>query len=139
MALQEGAAYVEVLIYCWDLQVRVGQHRQDLGVRHEPGEVHPAAEPLRAALQRRAVRPVVDQQQLGARGQPGERLQQRADVLLRRPPNTSAAPRSMPSCWQTPRRPQGQTTQSRLIWTARPSLLAAGALAAGMSHGRQAG
>ena len=40
---------------CLDLtreheHVHVPQHRRDLDMRHEAGEAHPAAEPLRAAL-----------------------------------------------------------------------------------------
>lgn len=61
----------------------MAQDRRDLDVRHEPGEMHPAAKRLRAALQRRAVRPVADHHQVRALSEPPERLQQHADVFLR--------------------------------------------------------
>jgi hypothetical protein len=61
----------------------VAQDGRDLDMRHEAGEMYPAAERLRATLQRRAVRPVADHHQLRARGDPPECLQQRADVFLR--------------------------------------------------------
>jgi len=70
----------------WHGHVQVPPHRRDLDMRHEPGDMHPAAGPLRASLQRRPVRAAADDQQLRARGQPRERLRQRAGIFVRRQP-----------------------------------------------------